>query len=67
MSACETIKAAYAAFGRNDPSVLFGAMDPSIAWRVGCRQGNRATMSLMRLPGITRRIIRARTPRRHEG
>jgi ketosteroid isomerase-like protein len=32
MSAVETIKAAYAAFGRNDPSVLFGAMDPSITW-----------------------------------
>lgn len=32
MSAVETIKAAYAAFGRNDPSVLFGAMDPAIAW-----------------------------------
>lgn len=32
MSPIETIKAAYAAFGRNDPSVLFGAMDPSIAW-----------------------------------
>ena len=32
MSAVETIKAAYAAFGRNDPSVLFGAMDPSINW-----------------------------------
>ena len=32
MSAFETIKAAYAAFGRNDPSVLFGAMDPSISW-----------------------------------
>lgn len=32
MSALETIKAAYAAFGRNDPSVLFGAMDPAIAW-----------------------------------
>jgi ketosteroid isomerase-like protein len=32
MSAIETIKAAYAAFGRNDPSVLFGAMDPAIAW-----------------------------------
>jgi hypothetical protein len=25
MSAFETIKAAYAAFGRDDPSVLFGA------------------------------------------
>ena len=32
MSALETIKAAYAAFARNDPSVLFGAMDPSITW-----------------------------------
>lgn len=32
MSALETIKAAYAAFGRNDPSVLFGAMDPAIRW-----------------------------------
>ena len=33
MSPFETIKAAYAAFGRNDPSVLFGAMNPSVAWR----------------------------------
>ena len=32
MAAVETVKAAYAAFARNDPSVLFGAMDPSIAW-----------------------------------
>src|SRR5215207_7075645 len=32
MSAIETIKAAYAAFGRNDPSVLFAAMDPAINW-----------------------------------
>jgi ketosteroid isomerase-like protein len=32
MSACETIRAAYAAFGRNDPSVLFAAMDPAIHW-----------------------------------
>jgi ketosteroid isomerase-like protein len=32
MSPVETIKAAYAAFGRNDPSVLFGAMDPAITW-----------------------------------
>jgi ketosteroid isomerase-like protein len=32
MSALETIKAAYAAFGRNDPSVLFGAMDSAINW-----------------------------------
>ncbi len=32
MSAIETIKAAYAAFGRNDPSVLFGAMDSAIRW-----------------------------------
>ena len=32
MSALETIKAAYAAFGRNDPSLLFAAMDPVINW-----------------------------------
>ena len=32
MSPLETITAAYAAFGNNDPSVLFGAMDPAIAW-----------------------------------
>jgi ketosteroid isomerase-like protein len=32
MSPAETIHAAYAAFGRNDPSVLFGAMDPGITW-----------------------------------
>ena len=32
MSPVETVKAAYAAFARNDPSVLFGAMDPAIAW-----------------------------------
>ena len=32
MSAVETIKGAYAAFGRNDPSVLFGAMDTAIEW-----------------------------------
>ena len=32
MSAFETIQAAYAALGRNDPSVLFGAMDPGISW-----------------------------------
>jgi len=32
MSAFETIKDGYAAFGRNDPSVLFAAMDPAIAW-----------------------------------
>jgi ketosteroid isomerase-like protein len=32
MSNVETIKAAYAAFGRNDPSVLFGAMHPAIKW-----------------------------------
>ena len=32
MSAVETIKAVYAAFGRNDPSVLFAAMDPAINW-----------------------------------
>jgi len=32
MSPFETITAAYAAFGRNDPSVLFAAMDPAITW-----------------------------------
>lgn len=32
MTPVETIKAAYAAFGRNDPSVLFGALDPSVSW-----------------------------------
>ena len=32
MTPVETIKAAYAAFGRNDPSVLFGAMDAAITW-----------------------------------
>ena len=32
MSAFETIKAGYAALGGNDPSVLFGAMDPAISW-----------------------------------
>jgi ketosteroid isomerase-like protein len=32
VSALETIEAAYAAFGRNDPSVLFAAMDSSISW-----------------------------------
>jgi uncharacterized protein len=32
MSAVEALKAGYAAFGRNDPSVLFAAMDPAINW-----------------------------------
>jgi uncharacterized protein len=32
MSTFETIKAAYAAFARNDPSVLFGAMDSAVQW-----------------------------------
>jgi ketosteroid isomerase-like protein len=32
VSTVETIKAAYAAFGRNDPSVLFGALDSSVSW-----------------------------------
>jgi hypothetical protein len=32
MSPIETIKAAYAAFGRNDPFVLFAAMDSAISW-----------------------------------
>src|SRR6188474_2966933 len=32
MSAVETLKSAYAALGRNDPSELFAAMDPAIRW-----------------------------------
>lgn len=32
MSNVETVKAGYAAFARNDPSILFGAMDPAIRW-----------------------------------
>ncbi len=32
MTPVETIKAAYAAFARNDPSVLFGAMDAAVTW-----------------------------------
>jgi uncharacterized protein len=32
MAAVEMIKAAYAALGRNDPSMLFGLMDPAISW-----------------------------------
>ena len=32
MSSLETIKAAYDAFARNDPSVLFAAMDPAVKW-----------------------------------
>jgi ketosteroid isomerase-like protein len=32
MSPIDTIQAAYAAFGRNDPSVLFAAMDSAIIW-----------------------------------
>lgn len=32
MSAIETIRAAYAAFARNDPTVLFGAMHSDVEW-----------------------------------
>ena len=32
MSNVEAIKAGYAAFAHNDPSVLFGAMSPAIHW-----------------------------------
>ena len=32
MKPVETIKAGYAAFARNDPSVLFGAMDAAVTW-----------------------------------
>lgn len=34
----QTIRAAYAAFANNDPSVLFGAMAPDIEWHEA--QGN---------------------------
>ena len=33
MSSLHTIQAGYAAFAKNDPSVLFGAMAPDIQWR----------------------------------
>ncbi len=33
MTNVETLKAAYDAFARNDPSVLFGALDPAAQWR----------------------------------
>jgi len=32
MTPVERIKAAYAALGRDDPSVLFATMDPAITW-----------------------------------
>jgi len=32
MTNSQTIQAGYAAFGHNDPSVLFGAMAPDIQW-----------------------------------
>ncbi|MEO7179885.1 MAG: nuclear transport factor 2 family protein [Gemmatimonadaceae bacterium] len=32
MSSVQTIQAGYAAFAKNDPSVLFGAMAPDIQW-----------------------------------
>jgi ketosteroid isomerase-like protein len=32
MTPVDNIKAAYAAFGRDDPSVLFNLMDPAISW-----------------------------------
>ena len=32
MSPIETVTAAYAAFANNDPSVLLGALDPSVRW-----------------------------------
>ena len=32
MSSVQTVKAAYAAYANNDPSVLFGAMAPGIQW-----------------------------------
>jgi len=38
ISNLQTIQAAYAAFAKNDPSVLFGAMAPDIRWNEA--QGN---------------------------
>ncbi len=38
MSSIQTIQAAYAAFAKNDPSVLFGAMAPDVQWNEA--QGN---------------------------
>ncbi|HYW31741.1 MAG TPA: nuclear transport factor 2 family protein [Gemmatimonas sp.] len=38
MSSIQTIRAAYAAFANNDPSVLFGAMAPDVEWNEA--QGN---------------------------
>ena len=38
MSNLETIQAGYAAFAKNDPSVLFGALAPDAHWYEG--QGN---------------------------
>lgn len=32
MKPVDIVKSAYAAMGRNDPSVLFDAMDPAISW-----------------------------------
>ena len=32
MSNAQTLRAAYAALGNNDPSLLFGAMAPDIVW-----------------------------------
>lgn len=45
MSALETIRAAYAAFGRNDPSVLFVAMAP--AMQPGLRQKSTPSLEKM--------------------
>ncbi len=42
MAAIETIKAAYAAFGRNDPSVLFAARDSALAGTSGGQSACRS-------------------------
>jgi hypothetical protein len=56
MSAIETIKAAYVAFGRNNPSVLFAAMDPAINWNEaeGCWLSSNSTIPLIDLLGFCR-------------
>jgi hypothetical protein len=58
MSALETGKAAYAAFGRNDPSLLFAAMDPAVNWNEA--EGTPACGSQsLRRSGAGGRVIHA--------
>ena len=50
MSAFETIKAAYVAFGRNDPSVLFGAMSAISCMKRRAILSRTATPTLVHKP-----------------